>query len=336
MREKDKSRDELTREPEQLRQRVAELEARQPGLAGEPDHALRLTQFAVDGSADGVFWMAPDSRLIYVNHSACRTLGYSRDELLGKHYLEFIVPEYRDQVARFYGIQFVKRTPKTYYECPVLTKQGETIWVGQNTQLIVKEDTVVGFQSIARDITDRKRAEEALRKSEQKYRNVIQAMQEGYYETDLFTAVLQPGDTAICHAPTDGGRVSQNVPRPLVRCSKGGAVPRRRRLANTSLFAQRHDRQFPGQWSISGCIRVGSTGNRTRNDAVHGRVSEAQERARAVCKWASSYATMSRGSRFLQTSPVRKPEAKLTHIEDFQTNQWWADDARITYPHCRR
>jgi PAS domain S-box-containing protein len=46
------------------------------------EQALRFTQFAIDRYSDGAFWMGPDSRVIYVNDAACRSLGYSRDELL--------------------------------------------------------------------------------------------------------------------------------------------------------------------------------------------------------------------------------------------------------------
>jgi len=44
--------------------------------------ALQFTQFAVDHSAEAAFWMDPDGRLVYVNDAACRSLRYSREELL--------------------------------------------------------------------------------------------------------------------------------------------------------------------------------------------------------------------------------------------------------------
>jgi PAS domain S-box-containing protein len=44
--------------------------------------ALQFTQFAVDHSAEAAFWMDPDGRLVYVNEAACRSLAYSRKELL--------------------------------------------------------------------------------------------------------------------------------------------------------------------------------------------------------------------------------------------------------------
>ena len=47
------------------------------------EEALRLTQFVVDNAGDQVFWIDEEGRFTYVNDQACRTLGYSRDELLG-------------------------------------------------------------------------------------------------------------------------------------------------------------------------------------------------------------------------------------------------------------
>lgn len=48
------------------------------------EEALRFTQFGVDHMGDAAFWMESDGRIVYVNEAACRTLGYSREELLGR------------------------------------------------------------------------------------------------------------------------------------------------------------------------------------------------------------------------------------------------------------
>lgn len=48
----------------------------------QTEKALGFTQFSIDKTADAAFWMGPDARFIYVNEAACRSLGYSREELL--------------------------------------------------------------------------------------------------------------------------------------------------------------------------------------------------------------------------------------------------------------
>ncbi len=104
---------------------------------------------------------------------------------MGKQYLDLIVPKERKNVARFYGRQFREKIPETYHEFPIRTKQGEIAWLGQHAQLVFHGEEVAGFQAIARDITDRKKSEEALRQSEEKYRSIIEEIEEGYYEVDL-------------------------------------------------------------------------------------------------------------------------------------------------------
>jgi diguanylate cyclase (GGDEF)-like protein len=51
-------------------------------------------------------------------------------------------------------------------------KDGREIWLGQNTQLIFQDGNVIAFQAVARDITDRRRIEEALKDSEKRYREL--------------------------------------------------------------------------------------------------------------------------------------------------------------------
>ena len=73
------------------------------------EEELRLTQFSVEHASDGVFWVDAQSRIVYANEARCRTLEYSRDELLSlsipdidpsfpERHLEGVLGE--DQAAR--------------------------------------------------------------------------------------------------------------------------------------------------------------------------------------------------------------------------------------------
>ncbi len=148
----------------------------------------RLLRHLVEAANDIIYITDEKGLFTYVNPSGLRISGYSEEEFIGKHFTELIVPEYREPTESFYKKQFAERIPNTYYEYCITTKRGETLWLGQQVQLLMKGDRVIGFQSICRDITDRRRAEESLRESEERFRQLAESVD------DVFM-LIQPGDT---------------------------------------------------------------------------------------------------------------------------------------------
>jgi len=109
----------------------------------------------------------------YVNPVATRTLGLPPDHILGRHFLELIREDHRGRVEAHLKAQFRDRVGSTYDEFIALTRSGDEIWIGQNVQLLTEGGQVVGFQAVARDITRRKRAEEALERERRQLRDVV-------------------------------------------------------------------------------------------------------------------------------------------------------------------
>jgi diguanylate cyclase (GGDEF)-like protein/PAS domain S-box-containing protein len=100
--------------------------------------------------------------LIFVNPTCIETLGFSEEELVGRHYSSLIKGDFREAAEKYYLRQLVKKIPNAYLEVPVIAKDGREVWLGQNTQLVMEQGRVKGFQAIARDITERKLALEEL------------------------------------------------------------------------------------------------------------------------------------------------------------------------------
>jgi PAS domain S-box-containing protein len=123
----------------------------------------RLYRALVENASDIIYQTDASGVFKMVNPVGLRITGYSENEVIGKHYLDVVHPNYRQEIAEFYKTQLLQRIPGTYYEYPIVTKNGEILWFGQSTQLVMDGDTIVGFQSIARDITQRREAEEKLR-----------------------------------------------------------------------------------------------------------------------------------------------------------------------------
>ena len=113
----------------------------------------------VENASDIVFRTDNTGHFTFGNPAALRISGYKEEELRGKHYRKLIRPDMLDEASKLLVSQYENRIPNTYHEFPIITKDGHEKWLGQNTQLIIKNGNVVGFQAVARDITERKQAE---------------------------------------------------------------------------------------------------------------------------------------------------------------------------------
>lgn len=147
--------------------------------AKHTDEALRASQeryrLLVTKANDIIYRTDAMGRFTFVNPIAMRIMKYSEQELLGRRFIELIHPEHQKAAERFYGRQFVRQQLSTYYEFPAVAKDDREVWIGQNVQVLLEENKVVGFQAVARDITERKRAEEALLESEGRLRSIVQS-----------------------------------------------------------------------------------------------------------------------------------------------------------------
>ena len=130
------------------------------------------------------------------NPAAVKLLKYGEKELTGKYYLDLVKPEYRSAVKGFYQEQFRTKTPNTRYEFPAIAKDGTEVWIEQRATLLFENDQAAGFHLVARDITERKRAEAALRESEERYRDLVENSHELICTHDLDGKILSANRAA--------------------------------------------------------------------------------------------------------------------------------------------
>ena len=155
----------------------------------QAEAALRETEeqyrMLVENASDIVYRTNENGYFTFVNSALFRIVGYTEDEIIGKHYKMVIRPDKFKEAITFFANQLIKKIPNTHYEFPIITKDGHEKWLEQNMQLVMQDNQVTGFQAVARDITGRKKAEKALRESEEKYRWVMDNINDLITVTDI-------------------------------------------------------------------------------------------------------------------------------------------------------
>lgn len=138
----------------------------------------------VEDADELIYRTNAEGYITYVNPTGLRLFCVDKvEDILGRSYLEFIVPDWRTKAQRFYVRQFLSGESNTYFEFPTITSDGHELWLGQNVQIIREADRIVGFQAVARDITAIKHAQEALSLARD------QAQQASHFKSDLLSKV---------------------------------------------------------------------------------------------------------------------------------------------------
>ena len=123
------------------------------------ERALRLTQFGIDNASDSIFWIGEFGKFISVNDGACRNLGYTREELIGKTAAD-IDPNY-EETAGLHELERLKRGHVFHMETQHVRKDGTVMDVEVRGNYLRYEDQGI-VCAFARDITNRKRAEKRV------------------------------------------------------------------------------------------------------------------------------------------------------------------------------
>jgi PAS domain S-box-containing protein len=167
--ERRRSREALEHLNEKLEDRVAE---RTRAL----QQSYTLLNGVINGTDDLIFVKNLDSQYVLVNASFCRVLGLAAEALLGKTDLALFPASIAQSIMTLDQSIFATKQPKTFEE--TIPVQGELrTFLTTKSPHYDADGQLIGLIAITRDISDRKAAEEALRRSEQQLRELAQREQ---------------------------------------------------------------------------------------------------------------------------------------------------------------
>ena len=132
----------------------------------------------VDTATEGIWIFDTQAKTTFVNQRTTEMLGYSQEEMLGKTPYEFM-DEKDKAAAKSNTDQRLKGIPGRN-ERKYVRKDGSIIWVIASSTPLLDNNKVIAIMGMITDITESKKAEEALKESEHRYRSLFENMIDGY------------------------------------------------------------------------------------------------------------------------------------------------------------
>jgi PAS domain S-box-containing protein len=128
---------------------------------------------------DGVFMFNGEGCFLFANNETARRFGHDPDWLIGKSGFEVAPPEVRETLKEVFDA--VARGETTSIYRYAITSSGDSLWAEVTSTTLLDGENIIGSLGISRDITNRKRTEEALQESERKFRDLADKSPVGIY-----------------------------------------------------------------------------------------------------------------------------------------------------------
>jgi PAS domain S-box-containing protein len=217
------------------------------------EQAAQQLALIVESSDDAIISKSLDGVIMTWNRGAERIFGYTADEIVGKPVTILMPP---DRVDEEPGILARLRRGERidHYETVRRRKDGSLLDISLTVSPIKdRQGRVIGASKIARDITDRKKVEAALRESERRLQALLAAIPAAIYTTDAQGRILYYNEAAVALAgrrPTIGSDEwcvtwklfrPDGTPLPHDECPMAVALREGRSIRNAEAIAERPD-----------------------------------------------------------------------------------------------
>ncbi len=144
----------------------------------------------VENASEVIFALDSTWKYRYVNAATVRISEYSKEELRNMDFSTLILPSHRKLCKYKLLRQYLSKEKTSYFEYPFISKSGNIVWLAQSNNLIIENNQLVGFDVIARDITDKKLAEHHLNERNKFIELVLQNIQTGLIVSKIDTGEI--------------------------------------------------------------------------------------------------------------------------------------------------
>jgi len=171
-----------------LRTSIRDIDERKRAVEALRESEERYRRI-VETTSEGVWTMDAGHRTTHVNEVMARMLGFTPEEMLGRKVEEFFFPEDLEQHTREMAGRHVGKSSR--YERRFRRKDGGEVWtLVSGTPILDASGAFCGSFGMFSDITERKRAREALQESEERYRRIVETAREGIRICDASGRIL--------------------------------------------------------------------------------------------------------------------------------------------------
>jgi len=151
---------------------------------GSDDSRYRLLVESITDYA--IYMLDPAGHVTSWNQGAERFKGYTSAEILGSHFSRFYTPEDRDAGRPAGALESAAEAARFEAEGWRVRQNGTRFWAHVVIDPIRRGDELIGFAKITRDLTERRKAEQALRRSQEQFRILVEGV------TDYAIYMLEP------------------------------------------------------------------------------------------------------------------------------------------------
>jgi len=156
----------------------------------QAEEALRQSEekyrTILESIQEGYFEVDLTGNFTFFNDSMCRLYGYSKEELMGMNYRHYTDKEHSKKLFQTFNKVYNTGEPTEAFDWQIIRKDGDKRYIEASVSLQKdSSDKPTGFKGMIRDITERKREEEIIRQSEERYRTILDEMADAYYEVDI-------------------------------------------------------------------------------------------------------------------------------------------------------